>query len=273
MPPRHASSYTLAASLALHVAAAVIAVFAGPPAAEPDDPAKAQAAPLNGDAFEAPEIDGPAPSEPIQPSEPVEIDDPAEERAAAADAPSRASDARSAPRPDDGALAVRPRGRAAPRSAKGGRGANAPAAPVAAYGALGERGAVDLATAFTRAFPQAASADPSWLTAPFGGAGSADVALTLDPSGRLAAASVGAGASSALRRGIDRTLALIRGRSFTSRARVTTLRLAASVAPDAVHDGLHGDVFAIGGSFAGSGGSAFFALAVGRRVDLSVRAR
>src|SRR4029079_13852649 len=39
------------------------------------------------------------------------------------------------------------------------------------FGAVGERGAVDLATAFTRGFPQAASADPIWARAPFGPTG------------------------------------------------------------------------------------------------------
>jgi hypothetical protein len=47
----------------------------------------------------------------------------------------------------------------------------------------------------------------------------------------------------------------------------------ATVTPDSVHDGLHGDVFAIGGSFAGGEGSAFFALAIGRRIDVRVHLR
>jgi hypothetical protein len=43
------------------------------------------------------------------------------------------------------------------------------------------------------------------------------------------------------------------------------------VSPDEMHDGLHGEVFAIGGSFDATQGSAFFALAIGRRIDLQVR--
>jgi hypothetical protein len=45
---------------------------------------------------------------------------------------------------------------------------------------------------------------------------------------------------------------------------------------DVVHDGLHGDVFALsGGSFSGDVGTAFFALpgtaGAGRRVDVELR--
>ena len=49
--------------------------------------------------------------------------------------------------------------------------------------------------------------------------------------------------------------------------------MSGAISTDAVHDGLHGDVFAIGGSFAGAEGSAFFALAIGRRIDVRVRAK
>ena len=165
-----------------------------------------------------------------------------------------------------------------------GRGASVPSSPQASnaappgetvevFGAAGERGSVDLATAFTRAFPQAASADPVWLTAPFGGAGEADVILDLDEDGHLEDARVTGDAPVALREGIDRTLALIRAREFTSAGPRTTLHVTASVSPDVVHDGLHGDVFAIGGSYLQGEGQAFFALAAGRRIDVRVRAR
>jgi hypothetical protein len=50
----------------------------------------------------------------------------------------------------------------------------------------------------------------------------------------------------------------------------------ARIARDDVHDGLHGDVFALsGGSFSGDVGTAFFALPAGsgpgRRVDVELR--
>lgn len=143
----------------------------------------------------------------------------------------------------------------------------------ALYGAVGDRGAVDLATAFTRGFPQAASGDGAWLNVPFGHAGDGDVVIELDASGAIAHARVVGGISPTLRRGVERTLVLIKGRSFTAPGPTVRLHLAATVSPDQVHDGLHGDVFAIGGSFTGHTGSAFFALAVGRRVDLVVTSR
>lgn len=143
----------------------------------------------------------------------------------------------------------------------------------AVYGAAGDRSAVDLATAITRGFPQAASGDPSWASAPMGPAGEVTITLTLDESGKLVGTEVSPGASAPLAAGIRRTLALVGGRAFTSRGKVTRLHLVATVSPDTVHDGLHGDVFAIGGSYTGSEGQAFFALAIGRRVDLKVRPR
>jgi hypothetical protein len=143
----------------------------------------------------------------------------------------------------------------------------------ALYGAVGDRSAADLATAFTRAFPQAASGDPSWQGAPLGSAGNAVVTVTLDERGSLESMQVAGSPSPALSSAIRRTLALIKGRPFVASAKVTHLRLTATVSADAVHDGWHGDVFAIGGSYAGGEGSAFFALAIGRRIDLRVRAK
>lgn len=141
------------------------------------------------------------------------------------------------------------------------------------YGATGDRSAGDLATAFTRGFPQAASADPIWKSAPLGAAGSADIVLTLSESGHIENTDIQGAVPSALASGIRRTLALIKMRPFVARGKTTRLHVTATIASDAVHDGLHGDVFAIGGSFAGAEGSAFFALAIGRRIDLRVHQR
>ncbi|MDB4939351.1 MAG: hypothetical protein JWP87_6323 [Labilithrix sp.] len=141
----------------------------------------------------------------------------------------------------------------------------------ATYGAVGDRSATDLAKAFTRDFPQAASGDPVWRSAPLGAAGEATLVLTLDDSGHIADVQVLGAPSAALAQGIRRTMSLIRGRPFVARSKVTKLRLTATVSADTVHDGLHGDVFAIGGSFAEGEGAAFFALNVGRRIDLRVR--
>jgi hypothetical protein len=143
-------------------------------------------------------------------------------------------------------------------------------------GAVGARLATDLATSFTRALPQVASADPAWSAAPMGSSSAAVVTLVLDDDGHLAQHTVGGAPSEALRHGIERALVMLAAREFTARAATTRLRIVARVSRDDVHDGLHGDVFALsGGSFAGDVGMAFFALpgsgGPGRRVDVELR--
>lgn len=157
-------------------------------------------------------------------------------------------------------------------------GASAPvAARAPLFGAVGVRFASDLATTFTRAFPQAASADPIWSSAPFGVTSSAEVTLVLDDDGHLTRSTVAGSPSAALRHGIDRTMALLgTGRAFTAHGAVTRIRVSSRVSRDDVHDGLHGDVFALsGGSFSGDVGNAFFALpptaGPGRRIDVELR--
>lgn len=165
----------------------------------------------------------------------------------------------------------------APASEPGSSSATAaPSPPPLPYGAVGVRYATDLATTFTRSFPQAACSDPAWVQAPFGAAGSATVSLIIDETGRLTSTAIEGAPSPALRRGIERTLVMLRPRELTAVGPVTRLRITARVGRDDVHDGLHGEVFALsGGSFAGEVGSAFFALPAGagpgRRVDVEVR--
>lgn len=191
----------------------------------------------------------------------------------AAPAPIEFSDAPARPKPPAHAKpAARPShegrpsgGHAASGQADGPPGSTGSAAT---FGAVGDRSAADLTRAFTRGFPQAASGDPVWRTVPFGPAGDATLVLTLDDSGRIADVQVVGNPSAALAQGIRRTMHLLKDRPFTARGKVTKLRLSATVTPNTVPDGLHGDVFAIG---AGAD-EGFFALSVGRRVDLRVRA-
>jgi hypothetical protein len=168
----------------------------------------------------------------------------------------------------------------APTASARGRATPAPAiGPVhpTLFGAAGTRYATDLATTLTQAFPQAASADPVWLQVPFGPAGSADLVVVIDEDGHISDTSIGGAPSGALRRGIERTLSLLMLRSFTAHAPVTRVRLTARVSHNDVHDGLHGDVFALNrGRFSGDVGTAFFALppgdgTAGRRVDIELR--
>ncbi len=246
------------ASLAVHVALAVVLARG---AAKPVTEAPPSTATLAGDTFE---VNEPGDGEDIDELDPTPTPTPTP-------APTPTPD----PDPDP-TLTPSPRAQArskskAARAAAANPGPVAP--PVTAFGAVGERGAVDLPTAFTRAFPQAASADPAWSRVPFGAAGDCDLTLTLDENGKLMSTTVSPGAPAALKTGISRTVALIRGRAFTAAGARTRLHVTASVAPDQVHDGLHGDVFALGGSFTGGQGNAFFALAIGRRIDVRIVGR
>lgn len=196
----------------------------------------------------------------------------------AASAPMEFPDAPARPVPPSRATpAARPSHQGRPSAGRSGPAATDEAAgstgSAAMFGAVGERSASDLARAFTLDFPQAASGDPIWRTAPLGPAGEATLVLTLDESGHLEGTQVLGSPGAPLAAGIRRTLALIKGRPFTARGKVTKLHLTATVSSDSVHDGLHGDVFAIGRAFAEGEGSGFFALNIGRRIDLRVRLR
>lgn len=194
--------------------------------------------------------------------------------ALAAPAPIDFPDAPARPRPPETARpAARPshQGRPSAGHAASGQTDGTPGSTgsAALFGAIGDRSAADLTRAFTRGFPQAASGDAAWRSVPFGAAGEATLVLTLDDAGHIADVQVAGSPSPALAQGIRRTIALIKGRPFTARGKVTKLRLSATVIPNTVPDGLHGDVFAIG---AGDD-TGFFALSIGRRIELRVRAQ
>jgi hypothetical protein len=197
-----------------------------------------------------------------------EVSEPATESPSPGTASSPSRPSSSAPDP----RASAPAGRARTVAANG-----APAAaPPPLFGAVGERTATDLATTFTRAFNQAASADPIWASVPVGSAGTAEVTLLLGDDGHLVQHAVSGSPSVALRRGIERTIGLLGARPFTARGEATRLRIVCHVSRNDVHDGLHGDVFALsGGSFSGDEGTVWFALPAssggGRRVDTVLR--
>jgi hypothetical protein len=239
---------TIIVSFAAHVA--IAALVLAPPRTPPPPPADPPAATFAGDTFELPAPD-------------------VSENAVREEAVHRsASGEGEPPRPARPARA----GRAA-ASASGAASTHASEGSSSLYGAIADRSAADLATAFTRGFPQAASADPVWRSAPLGSFGTATVVLTLSEVGTIEHVDVQGAPSAALANGIRRTLALLGSRPLTARGKTTRLVLTGMVSADQVHDGLHGEVFAIGGSFAGGEGHAFFALAIGRRIDLTVRAR
>jgi hypothetical protein len=259
--PSPALTAWLAVSIATHGAALVFSLRSITPAPASPRPPKVVSANLPGETFEVPLADR-APERGV--SSGSVADDPG--------APSTASEGTS-PEMPGAHPETHPRSR--PHAATPGTASPAGSGPgegekPGTFGAVGERSAVDLASAFTRGFPQAASADPLWVAAPFGSAGSVDVTLTLDETGSLVDTRTSGAPGEALAAGVRRTLALIRAREFVAEGKETRLRVTATVTQDQVHDGLHGEVFAIGGSFEGAGGSGFFALAVGRRIDVRV---
>jgi len=114
----------------------------------------------------------------VEPAAPVSADEDEDELTPT---PSPAAPA-AAPRVGSGSLA-HPHVTAASAASAPAAAASSP--PPALFGAVGVRFASDLATTFTRAFPQAASADPLWSAAPFGAASSAELTLVLDDEGYI----------------------------------------------------------------------------------------
>lgn len=140
------------------------------------------------------------------------------------------------------------------------------------YGAVGDRSAADLATAFTRGFAQASSMHPAWGSAPLGSAGEATLVLELDDGGHLAGHHVEGAPGAALSAGIRSTLVLIGARPFVARGKVTRLHVTATISASEPRDDMHG-VYGIGGSFVSGEGHAFFSLPAGRKIDVKVRGR
>ncbi len=159
--------------------------------------------------------------------------------------------------------------RRASAAAVGGEAGGGAEKDVGLFGAVGERSAADLATAFVRGFPQVASVDVAWGQVKLGSMGNASIELELSEEGRILSHRVQS-APPPLDQALERTVSLLKGRKFTARGARTKLVLKCVVSADVVHDGLHGEVFALGNSFTGRTGNAFFALASGRRVDVDV---
>lgn len=257
--------WTLPLSIGAHVAiAGAVLAPHGRPSEPPGDPAPA----LAGETFELPAPD--TQEAPLANASPAPDD-------LGAPAPSEAADAPARPVPPrTGKHATRPSNAGRPSAGRptqgdGDEGGSSGSGLV--YGAVGDRSATDLLTAITHGFAQGASGDPAWRSAPIGSAGEATLVLTLDESGHLEGEQLLGSPSPALASGIRRTLALVRGRPFVAKGKVTKLHLVANVSTDSVHDATGGDVFAIGRSVAGGEGHGWFALAIGRRIDLRARVR
>jgi hypothetical protein len=141
---------------------------------------------------------------------------------------------------DDGPKVARPPATHAPRRANASASSEATAAsppPAALYGAVGERGSIDLVLAFRRAFPQGAAGDPIWDHVPVGFYAEGDVSFTIDPGGTLTHTTVSAGAAPAFRAAIARTVAVIKGRPFTAKGATTRLHMVVRVSDKLTNQG------------------------------------
>lgn len=139
-------------------------------------------------------------------------------------------------------------------------------------GAVGEPGAVELETAFLRALPQVASFDKDWNREPIGTSFTAIITVDVDDGGHLGQLT-GVSGSTPLNRAIERSMGQLKPRLLTAHAPRTRISVTCTVHADEVHDGWHGDVFALGATASARGGTGFVALATGRRVDFVVTAR
>jgi hypothetical protein len=101
---------------------------------------------------------------------------------------------------------------------------------------VGDRSAGDLVATFKRLFETAESGDPLWDKVPVGFYADGDVTFDLAADGTLTDAMVGTAAPS-FRQAIDRTIFLLRHRTFTARGARTRLRMVVRVTDHLVNRG------------------------------------
>jgi hypothetical protein len=141
-----------------------------------------------------------------------------------------------------------------------------------------ELGARDLVRSFVRAIPLAASSDPEWATVPVGPAGTADLTLVLDSDAKpYFKDPIDPHVPALLRRLIQKTLVLLSGGRFaaTGTPGSQKLRIAVSVTQLAAASEIQsGGDFAVGFDSPSDRrvSRAFFTLASGRHIEVTVRA-
>jgi hypothetical protein len=210
------------------------------------------------------------------------------------DTPNAKPTASSTAAPSSTALAASsPRGKAKGARGRAEAGAAASANPgsegstgSASSGAFGAEGAAagvrDLVRSFVRAIPIVASSDPVWATLPLGAAGTAEVTLGMNGEGKpFASEPVESAAPAHLRRLVHKTLSVMAGGRFavpTSDAPAAEQKLRIAIAltqqePPADRDVASGGAFGLRFEPADAHhvSRAFFTLASGRRVEVSVR--
>jgi hypothetical protein len=114
--------------------------------------------------------------------------------------------------------------------------AEAPAPPPALYGAVGERGTVDLSATFKSMFSSAGLQSPIWRDVPVGFYAAGDVSITIDESGAITRTTMSADATPALRSEVARIVQIIKGHTFTAHAATTRMHLVVRVT-DKVQNG------------------------------------
>jgi hypothetical protein len=172
---------------------------------------------------------------------------------------------------------------AAAASATAGSTGSSGSASSGTFGAEGAAAGVrDLVRSFVRAIPIVASSDPVWATLPLGAAGAAEVTLGLDGEGKpFAAQPLESAAPAHLRRLVHKTLTVMSGGRFgvppsDAPAAEQKLRIAIALTqqdPPADRDVATGGAFSLRFEPADAHhvSRAFFTLASGRRVEVSVR--
>ncbi|HEY3593468.1 MAG TPA: hypothetical protein VGL13_06330 [Polyangiaceae bacterium] len=264
------SRWPLGLSLALHAAVLGIGAF------RPARPAENLRTDFwAGQTFEAPELVDEAPS--------VESDPSWSAGGSGESAPGQVE-----PTPvEPAATPARPRASSRPSTAKAAQAAT-PASTGAANttenGGFGAEGAApgvrDLIRSFVRAIPAAASSDPEWATLPIGSAGSTELTLVLDADLKPHAEALDPRVTPQLRRLIQKTMLVLSGGRFavSSEGPATEkVHIAAWVTQLAVpptSDGQSGGIFGLGFEPPNEQrvSRAFFTLASGRHVEVTVRA-
>jgi hypothetical protein len=175
-----------------------------------------------GETFEVPDFQEPATESPPAP----ENAEPDEGETIPAPALAPASPAPDAPGP-----------RASPRAHAHGGTRVAPAPPPSPpplFGAVGDRSAGDLAASFKQTF--GGGGDPLWDTVPVGFYANAEVTFELSPEGTLTQWSVATEAP-VFRKAIERTVQLLKHRTFTARGATTRLKMVVRVSDHLVNAG------------------------------------
>lgn len=215
-----------AVSIALHAGVALAVKYANrpPPAVAYAGASNQGAGPAAaaGETFEVPDF-----QESAEPSPPAADNaDPDEGDTIPAPALAPAS-----PSPDAPGSRTPPRA----HSHGGAHAAPAPApSPPPLFGAVGDRSAGDLAASFKQSF--GAGLDPLWDTVPVGFYANAEVTFELSPEGTLTHWSI-ASEAPVFRKAIERTVQLLKHRTFTARGATTRLKIVVRVSDHLVNAG------------------------------------